>query len=79
MAGMPAWSPDDAMRAMDAVGTRLAVLSVTSPGVHLGDADSARRLARAVNEYGAEVVRRRPEPVTTSAFIEERLDATAVG
>ncbi|MFJ6541680.1 amidohydrolase family protein [Streptomyces sp. NPDC091385] len=35
--------------------------SVTSPGVHLGDDADARELARAVNEYGAEVVKDRPD------------------
>ncbi|GJF30567.1 amidohydrolase [Kitasatospora sp. NE20-6] len=58
---VPAWSEEDALRAMDAVGTRKGILSVTAPGVHLGDDAAARRLARAVNVFGAEVVGRRPD------------------
>ncbi|MEV0847802.1 amidohydrolase family protein [Streptomyces sp. NPDC049954] len=55
------WSETNALRSMDAIGTRFSLLSLTSPGVHFGDAKKARRLARAVNEFGADAVRLRPD------------------
>jgi predicted TIM-barrel fold metal-dependent hydrolase len=57
---IPAWSPSSAIAMMDQQGIATGVLSVTSPGVHLGDDADARTLARAVNEYGAEVVKDYP-------------------
>ncbi|MEU9399781.1 amidohydrolase family protein [Streptomyces sp. NPDC048242] len=59
--GQPAWSPESAIAMMDAQGIATGVMSVTSPGVHLGDDADARDLARAVNEYGAEVVKDNPD------------------
>ncbi|WP_410676845.1 hypothetical protein [Amycolatopsis sp. cmx-4-68] len=38
----------------------MSVLSISSPGVHFGDDTAARRLARHVNDAGAEVRRARP-------------------
>nr|WTB08001.1 amidohydrolase family protein [Streptomyces antimycoticus] len=54
---IPAWSPTSALAMMDQQGIAAGVLSVTSPGIHLGSDAQARDLARAVNEYGADVVR----------------------
>jgi predicted TIM-barrel fold metal-dependent hydrolase len=54
--GLAAWkgySPASAVGAMDRLGIRTAMLSVTAPGVHFGDAMEARRLARELNEYAA--------------------------
>lgn len=45
---------------MEEQGIATGVMSVTAPGVHLGDDAAARDLARAVNEYGAEVVKDHP-------------------
>ncbi|MGW1836168.1 amidohydrolase family protein [Streptomyces sp. NPDC002067] len=58
---IPEWSPRGALAMMDRHAIATGVLSVTAPGVHLGDDASARALARAVNEYGAEVVKDRPD------------------
>ncbi|MEV6537143.1 amidohydrolase family protein [Streptomyces sp. NPDC051639] len=58
---IPAWSPKSAIAMMDQQGIATSVMSVTSPGVHLGDNADARDLARAVNEYGAEVVKDNPD------------------
>ncbi|CAM5540849.1 hypothetical protein SANTM175S_10851 [Streptomyces antimycoticus] len=57
---IPAWSPTSALAMMDQQGIAAGVLSVTSPGIHLGSDAQARDLARAVNEYGADVVRDHP-------------------
>ena len=57
--GMPAW-PDWSAAAhlelMDRTGIDTAVLSISSPGTHFGDDDASRRLAREVNDAGAQIV-----------------------
>jgi predicted TIM-barrel fold metal-dependent hydrolase len=58
---IPSWSPRSAIAMMDQQGIATGVMSVTSPGVHLDGDVAARDLARAVNEYGAEVVKDRPD------------------
>ncbi|CAL9341703.1 amidohydrolase family protein [Streptomyces sp. enrichment culture] len=58
---IPDWSPESAIAMMDEQGIATGVLSVTAPGVHLGDDAQARYLARVVNEYGAEVVKDCPD------------------
>ena len=54
--GFPRWNADLAIAAMDELDIATAVLSVSSPGIHFGDDDAAGKLARAVNEAGAETV-----------------------
>jgi len=54
---IPAWSTESALAVMDANGIATGILSVSAPGVHLGDGAEARRKARAVNEFTAEMVR----------------------
>ena len=61
MPGFPDWSADAALAMMDRNGIGLAVASVSSPGVHFGDDAAARRLARAVNEFNADLAARHPE------------------
>jgi predicted TIM-barrel fold metal-dependent hydrolase len=54
---IPEWSPESAIELMDQTGMAASLLSVSSPGVFFGDIAATRRLAREVNEEGAEVVR----------------------
>jgi len=54
------WTPKTSLAAMDEAGIDLAVLSVSTPGVWLGEAAASRQLARACNEYAAGVVRDHP-------------------
>ncbi len=58
---IPEWSIDSALALMDKYGIRTAILSVSTPGVHLGDDAEARDKAREVNEYAAAAVRKHPE------------------
>ncbi len=58
---LPAWSESSALKFMDGHGVQTGILSVSIPGVWLGDDAEARRWAREVNEYGADLVRRRPD------------------
>ena len=53
----PAWSPQAALDLMDELDIATAIVSVGRPGVWFGNATEARALARAVNEYTAELVR----------------------
>ncbi|WP_433561609.1 amidohydrolase family protein [Nocardia sp. CA-151230] len=58
---LPQWSESEAVDFMDRRGIRTGILSLSTPGVFLGDNAEARTWAREVNEYGAEIVRRRPD------------------
>jgi predicted TIM-barrel fold metal-dependent hydrolase len=58
--GLPEWNEEMALTGMDTLGVRLAILSISSPGVHFGEAAAAASLARAVNETGARIVRAKP-------------------
>jgi hypothetical protein len=50
MPGWPHWSLGEHSELMDRLGIDSAVLSLSSPGVHFGDDEAARVLAREVNE-----------------------------
>jgi predicted TIM-barrel fold metal-dependent hydrolase len=52
---VPVWSEKAALAAMDRLGIRTAILSISSPGVHFGDPAAARLLARQVNEEAARI------------------------
>jgi predicted TIM-barrel fold metal-dependent hydrolase len=58
---MPEWSPQGATAMMDEAGIETAMLSISAPGVHLGDDAAARELARELNDYQAELVKDRPD------------------
>ncbi|WP_037911187.1 amidohydrolase family protein [Actinacidiphila yeochonensis] len=57
----PDWDPQSAIGMMDRRSIATGVLSISSPGVHLGDDAEGRALARSVNEFGAELVKDRPD------------------
>ena len=58
---IPAWSADSAITLMDESEIATGIVSVSTPGVHLGDDTEARNKAREVNEFAAEVVKDRPD------------------
>jgi predicted TIM-barrel fold metal-dependent hydrolase len=58
---VPDWEPETALAAMDEIGIQVAMLSISSPGVHIGPRESTRALARRVNEDGAAVVAAHPK------------------
>lgn len=60
MPAIPEWSPEGALALMDETGVATAVLSVSSPGVSLGDTTARAALARTVNTEGAAVVGEHP-------------------
>jgi aminocarboxymuconate-semialdehyde decarboxylase len=57
----PPWSKEAMLSYMDDAGTNVAVTSISTPGVHMGDDKAARDLARRVNEFGAQLIQERPD------------------
>jgi predicted TIM-barrel fold metal-dependent hydrolase len=57
---VPEWSVESAVASMDTLGVESALISISSPGVDLGPGTDPVRLAREVNDEGADVVRSRP-------------------
>jgi predicted TIM-barrel fold metal-dependent hydrolase len=55
------WSKEASLSFMDDAGIDVAVVSLSTPGVHTGDGTKARSLARRCNEFGADLVRARPD------------------
>lgn len=55
------WTPQRSLEDMDRAGVDIAMLSVPTPGVYFGDLSAARALARACNDYGANLVRTYPD------------------
>jgi predicted TIM-barrel fold metal-dependent hydrolase len=51
------WTPQRSIEEMDRNGIATAVTSLTNPGVWFGDPQVARSLARAANEYAADLAR----------------------
>jgi len=58
---LPAWSAGAALKFMDGNDIQTGVLSLSTPGVYFGDVAEARRWAREINEFSAEVVAREPD------------------
>jgi predicted TIM-barrel fold metal-dependent hydrolase len=57
----PPWSKEAALSYLDDAGTNVAITSISTPGVHMGDDDAARDLARRVNELSAKLIHERPD------------------
>jgi aminocarboxymuconate-semialdehyde decarboxylase len=53
------WSKEASISFMDDAGIDVAVVSLSTPGVHTGDSAKARALARRCNEFSAELVHAR--------------------
>jgi predicted TIM-barrel fold metal-dependent hydrolase len=63
------WSKEAMISFMDDAGIDVAVMSVSTPGVHLGDSKKARSLARRCNEFAAELVHARPDRFASFACL----------
>lgn len=63
------WSKDATLSFMDDAGIDVAVVSVSTPGVHTGDSARARTLARRCNEFAAELVRAKPDRFASFACL----------
>jgi 6-methylsalicylate decarboxylase len=49
------WTPAKSVEDMDKGGVATSIVSIAEPGVHFGNDDAARALARECNEYGAKL------------------------
>ena len=58
---IPQWNLQETINVMDKHGIATGILSVSTPGVHFGDAAEARVKAREVNEFAAKVASDRPD------------------
>tara|TARA_R110000824_G_scaffold288508_2_gene476474 strand:+ start:42165 stop:43130 length:966 start_codon:yes stop_codon:yes gene_type:complete len=54
------WTLEQSIEDMDRGGVAASVISITNPGLWFGDVVQARRLARACNDYGADLVQNYP-------------------
>ena len=55
------WSKESTLSYMDAAGIDVAITSISTPGVHMGDDAAAGDLARGVNELSAKLIQDRPD------------------
>lgn len=58
---LPPWSASEALELMDRQGIATGILSISTPGVHLGDSADARAMARDVNVFGAQLAKDDPD------------------
>jgi 6-methylsalicylate decarboxylase len=54
------WTAELSLADMDRGGVAASMLSITNPGIWFGDKEKTRMLARACNEFGANLVRAHP-------------------
>src|ERR1700692_568524 len=54
------WTAEKSLEDMDRGGASAAVISITNPGLYLGDQQQTNRLARERNDFGAKVVQDHP-------------------
>jgi 6-methylsalicylate decarboxylase len=54
------WTPRYSLDQMDQNGVATAIVSISSPGIWFGNNEEGRKNARAVNEYGAQMVKDYP-------------------
>ncbi len=54
------WTVEQSLEDLDKAGSAAAVVSITNPGLWFGDNAATARVARACNDYGAQLVQRHP-------------------
>jgi predicted TIM-barrel fold metal-dependent hydrolase len=65
----PPWSEESTLSFLGEAGIDVAVVSVSTPGVHMGDSVKARALARRCNEFAAELVHAGPDRFASFACL----------
>jgi aminocarboxymuconate-semialdehyde decarboxylase len=55
------WSKESMLSYMDDAGIHVAITSISTPGVHMGDNAAAGKLARRCNEHSARLIQERPD------------------
>lgn len=66
---VPAWSPEMQLANMERLAVTHAMLSISSPHLHMGDAAEAADTARACNEYGAALTKEYPGRFSIAASL----------
>ncbi|KAL3466890.1 hypothetical protein BJX64DRAFT_301331 [Aspergillus heterothallicus] len=75
----PNWSPQASLNNMASNGIQKAILSLTAPGAAIApDTESARTLARQVNEYAASLRQQHPKSFSFFAALPSLMDADGV-
>jgi hypothetical protein len=54
------WTVEKSLEDLDRGGASAALISITNPGLYIGDQQQATRLARECNDFGAKVVQDQP-------------------
>jgi 6-methylsalicylate decarboxylase len=57
---MQQWTVQGSIEDMDKAGTAVAMVSITTPGLHFGSDEESRRLTRVCNDYAMEMARNHP-------------------
>ncbi len=57
----PSWTPEKSIELMDRHGIKIAITSISAPGIYFGDLDFSKNLARKCNEYSARLVKEYPQ------------------
>lgn len=57
---MQSWTVQGSIEDMDKAGTQTSLVSITTPGLHFGNIEEARRLARVSNDFAIEMARNYP-------------------
>ena len=65
----PPWNSELMLSFMDEAGIDVAITSISTPGVHVGDDVRARSLARRCNEHSAELIQANPTRLGAFAAI----------
>lgn len=71
------WSKESALSYVDDAGIDVAITSISTPGVHMGDDSAARDLARRVNELSAALSRSVPAGRSRNALTTSSAAASA--
>jgi len=57
---MQEWTVQGSIEDMDRAGTQVSLVSITTPGLHFGHVEEARKLSRVCNDYAMEMIRNYP-------------------
>lgn len=57
----PRWTPEKSIELMDRQGIKIAMTSISAPGIFFGDLDFSKKLARKCNEFSARLVKNYPQ------------------
>ena len=57
----PSWTPEKSIDLMDRHGIKVAITSISAPGIYFGDLNFTRTLARECNEFSARLIKDYPQ------------------